>query len=266
MRRAAATVAVILILLCVIPAHAAASGFYAEYTPPTERGSLFTVDICARQYTSAAVFRLDYDSGLVAYRSVEADRDSSTVKAEADESGVKLVFCDSEGLSGRLCRLTLKWIGEGTVDFILSMIEGVDDRLEMFDPAPDLIFTESFGGDTESGSSGSVSRKTSSSTRETRSGSKSSKTYITDDESSTGSERRPLLDLSHSHETDYFLLGVCAAALAAMLIVLGFILGRRIKNKKPSKKEDSPEEAPNDEDEEDQTDDENTATDENPGS
>ena len=248
MRRVAAMVAVILvIILSIIQASAAHGDLYARYNPPPERGSLFTVDICSDQYISAAVFRLDFDTALAEYRSVETDIDGSSVKAKADDAGIKIVFCDNEGVSGRLCRVTLKWVGEGSLNFTLSMLEGVDSKLNMLANVPEYSFSASFGGDDSDDGSGSSrsgssrsgsSARSSSSARSTSSGSRSTKTYVGEDAEpeATADERGPMIDLSRPRDTEYFLLGAGSAAAAVLLVLLGFLIGRKAKNKKSSAK------------------------------
>lgn len=246
MRRIAATVAVMLAILCGSASAAARTGVYAEYSPPPRNGSLFTVDIFCDSHISAAEFRLDYDTALVAYRSVEAERASSAVKARADGTGVSVVFCDSEGISGRLCRLTLKWAGEGDAGFTLSMTGAVDDGLNRLSDPPAYSFSASFAGGAEDDGSGSSrtgsSGRSYSATRATGSGSRSTKTYLNDDygDEATGSEQRVLRDLSRPRDAEYFLIGAGSAAAAGLFILLGFLAGRRIKNKKPSDNSESP--------------------------
>lgn len=224
-----------LTLLC-IPADAAGAQFSLRYVPRTDRGALFYLDISCDGTVSAASMELSLDSSLVEYRSVEALAATSTVKARADGGSVTIIFADSAGVSGGLCRLTLKALGDGSASFTLRMTQGVDGNLNYMELPAACSLTVSLGEAGSSGSSGSSS----SGSRASHGGSTSNKSgsstdsNLAADDLSTGDEAsvRVIRDLSRGDGTHLFLIGSGVGGIAVLLVILGFVLGKRSRNRK----------------------------------
>ena len=215
------------------PAFGARSWLYAEYDPPSERGSLFYVDIVAERELSAADIELRFDSSLAEYRSVDAEGSGSVVGAKADGDVIRIIFADKSGISGTLCRLTFKELDTGTLSFKLRMTEGVDSELNKISPPEEYTFTAELSSGSKSSSSSRSAKQSSASDKSSYSGAKSSKTRTADDpESTAGEQERGYRDLSKSRDMSWFLLGAGAALLVVLLVILGIVIGRGTVNKK----------------------------------
>ena len=241
MRRLSAAVfaALLLIYLMICPsASAARAWLYAEFDPPSDRGSIFYIDVFSDTQLSAAMLELDFDSSIAEFRSADAANDTSDIDHKADGDRVTIVFCDSGAVSGRLCRLTFKALGEGAFSATLRMTDGVGGDLNRVSP-PDPFMIEA----EITGSSGGSSRSGSgSSSGSSYGGSKSSKTGTSGDSGSTpGEGSKTRLDFSISRGMDHFLLGAGAALLAVLLVVMGIVIGRKLaQKKKPSDQSPTP--------------------------
>ena len=228
---AAVTAILTIMLFLCLPAHAVDGRLTLEYVPRAERGTVFYLDISYDGTLSAATLELSYDGAAAEYREIGASASTSTVKTKAENGVVKIVFGDSAGVSGRLCRLTFKALSGANAAFTLRMTEGVDGGLNRIGAITPATLTAAPGGSysSKSGSSGSA-----------YSGSKSDKTYVPPDSTEydgDGSSR----DLYTPNARKRPSFAMLAAAAVLLTLILGFFIGRRslLDKKKPA---DPPEE------------------------
>ena len=235
MRRlfAAAAALMILMTLSCFSAAAGAGQLSLAYIPPTERGSIFYLDVSYDGSLSAAMLELDYDPARAEYRAAAAATSSTTVKAKTDRGKLTIVLGDADRVSSRLFRLTFKAIKSGAAAFSLRMTEGVDGDLQYVElpTACAVNVNLSVGSSSGSVSSGDRSGKTYSGAQ-----SKKSRTQSADSDDATDDERsvntvRDLRSTRRNNRT-LIILGAAVGTAAALLVIFGFIFGRRTRQKK----------------------------------
>lgn len=220
-----------LIWLCLprVTAFAEAGRLTMTCVPPTERGTVFYLDISYSGTLSAAMLELDYDGALTEYRSVSAAADTTTVKAKAQGGTLRIVLGDADCVGGRLCRVSFKALGSGTAAFTLRMTEGVDGELDHIALPPACSLKADLSTAGGSGASGDNRR---SSYR----GSGSNKSGDVSDDSATGDEEpaRTVLDLRDPdrENKNLIVIGAAVGTAAALLVIFGFLLGWRARKKK----------------------------------
>ena len=231
MKRVASVILVLIIMISSsVCAFAARGELYAEYVPRSERGTLFYVDVYCDTALSAAGFTVDYDGAYSSFYDVYTAKDASTVKARDDGGRLTVVFCDPDGVSGRLFRLAFKQFSAGTVSFGIKMTQGVDKDLKYISPLPECTLSAAL---TES--SGSASSRIGSSmavTDDAPKGKRSGELSVFSAVGASGDEPGGrMYGLSKPNDIKYFMLGVGAAILAGLLVFLGMMIGRRSKTR-----------------------------------
>lgn len=239
---AAAAALIMILMLSCVPAYAEAGRLSLAYVPPTERGTLFYLDISYDGAVSAALLELSFDSSLAEFREVKAVADTTRVKAQSDGGTVKIVLGDTDRVSGKLCRLGFKTIGSGSINFILRMTEGVDGDLHYIDSPPEcsLKVSLSLGSSAVSGNSSGKSYRGSESNK---SGSKTADPDSATDDEEARARVRDLRSPDRNNTTP-IILGVAAGTAAFLLVIFGFIIGRRSHKKKTPAEKNGGEEEP----------------------
>ena len=128
MKRITAWMIVLLTVFIGIPC-SAASGFYCEYTPKSEKSTVFYIDLYSSDEVSAAVMELSFDESFVEYREVSAVEKTSTVRSACDNGNVRIAFADSDAVNGRLDTANIKAnriIPQQQID---SLIDFTKDRI-----------------------------------------------------------------------------------------------------------------------------------------
>lgn len=222
-----------LLMLTMMPC-AAADGFYCEYTPKSERSSVFYIDLCSADEVSAAVMELTFDPAFVEYRDTTAAEKSTSVRAACENGCVKLAFADSVALKGKLCRVAFKAIQAGAVTFTLQISQASDGEVKMLSGFSDYTLSVELGKDDVASSPS----KTSSASSEKGYTSRSVVSGGLDDDEDTDASvlSGGVFDLRRSHALTYILIGAGAVLLIAALVFAGVLLGRRsvLKNKPAS--------------------------------
>lgn len=237
MKRTAAWLIVLLIVITAIPSAVAAEGFYCEYVPKSENSSLFYIDIYSSDEISAAVMELRFDGGFAEYREVSAIEKTSAVRAVCENGCVKIAFADSGAVKGKLCRVTFKALQAGTCPFTLHIAQAADAEPKLLGGFPDATLEAKIGKDATAVSASSKSSKSS------KAGSLSSiKEASEADEYDDSVISGGIVDLRKSHALNYILIGAGIVALIALLVLIGVILGRKTmqKPKKPFAGEPEP--------------------------
>ena len=245
MKRIVAVLTVLLLLFAGIRC-SASSGFYCEYTPKSERSSLFYIDIFSSDDISAAVMELNFDDSIAEFREASAAENSSSVRSLCEGGCVKIALADSGVISGKLCRVAFKALQTGTVTFTLHISQAADAVPQLLSGFADYSLEVKLGKD-DVNSSSSASSKAASSAKSNAS-SRSSKSGRSDDDR-IDDEDEPrgfggIIDVHQHHAIKYMLLGAGILILIAALVFTGVILGRKSVAKK--KADQSPEETEND--------------------
>ena len=216
----------------------AAGGIYFEYTPPSERGSIFYIDIYSDYELSAAVFELSFDSSAAEYRASKATNSTSSCRTKEEDGRVRIAFADTDSVKGDILSLSFKAASSGECRFVLKTEQAVDKNLDYLTGLKDYTFTVSFDKDGVSSDAGGISSKTRSS------GKQSEKTGLSseNDETQEGVVKF-FSDFGVDRGGTYFILGAAAVVLAGGLVLLGFIIGKRAKTKKKTVIPDGDEES-----------------------
>lgn len=239
MKRLAAILPLMLLLFSVIPCKAAGD-FYCEYTPKSEKSSLFYIDVYSERAVAGAVMELSYSESYVSYYSVTADSATATVRDHVENGKVRVAFVDKSAVNGKLCRLSFKALKKGDIALTLHMEQAVDGSENLLGGWNDytLNITLSEKDIASSGSSTRSVKASSGTSRSSRGGGKStiSKNGTDtedDDESDDVRFGDPgFFDLREDHSVKWMLIGAGIPVLIGMLIWLGFILGRKSKEQK----------------------------------
>ena len=241
MKRRIACLTVMLLLLFAGIRCSAAGGFTCEYTPKSERGSLFYIDISSSVEVSAAVMELRFDDSIAEYREVSAAEKSSDVRAVCSEGCVKIALADSGAVKGKICRVGFKAIRKGSCSFALHIAQATDAEPKRISGLSDYSLDVDFGEDDIP--SLTASSRTASS-RVDRSASRSTVSGRAEEaDDSDGNDLHlggGIIDLRKSHALPYILIGAGIVILIAALVFAGVLLGRKMANKP---KEISPKES-----------------------
>ena len=259
MRRIAAAVLLLILLpFCVIDT-AAAGDISMEYTPKSERSSLFYIDVFCKREVTAAVFDLQFDDSMVSYHSVSSDDAAVSVRDNLQDGKVS-VNGEVETRRGR------KLLKVGSVNFVLHFSQAADANKTLVTQFSDSTLTVKLGKDdivtaseekskTASGSSSKSnasgsSSKSSQSVKSGRGGGDDDEDIEEDDDFSPSD----VVDLRHGESPlKWVLIGAGIPLLFGALIWLGILIGKRSKNtdkkaeEKPGEERPEPEENTKDE-------------------
>ncbi|MBQ6336637.1 MAG: hypothetical protein IJI50_05330 [Ruminococcus sp.] len=244
MKRIAAWMIVLLMLFVGIPC-SAAGGFYCEYTPKSEKSTVFYIDLCSSEEVSAAILELRFDEKLAEYREASAVEKTSTVRAACDNACVRIAFADSGSVKGKLCRVAFKALQAGTCTFTLHISQAADSAPNLMTDLPDSSIEVKLGKDDVVTSASSKSAKTSSkSSGKSNTSSRSTISGVSDDDA--GNSNVPIggvYDLRKLQVWPYIVVGVLSTLLILGLVLLGVMLGRRKSAKKSPDNENEKEKA-----------------------
>ena len=233
MKRLTAWLTVMLLLFAGLHC-SAAGGFTCEYSPKSEKGSLFFIDISSSVEVSAAVMELRFDDSIAEYREVSAVEKSSTVRAARSDGCVKIALADSGAVKDKICRVGFKAVRKGSCTFALHISQATDAEPKLISGLSDYSLDVDFGE--EDIASSSVSSKATSS-RVDRSSSRSSikvgadNSDDIDGNDDESSHNGGVFDLRQNHALKYILIGAGIVILIAALVFAGVLWGRKTANK-----------------------------------
>ena len=233
MKRITACLIVLLMLFVGIPC-SAAGGFYCEYTPKSEKSTVFYIDLCSSDEVSAAIMELRFDEKIAEYREASAVEKASTVRAACDNACVRIAFADSGSVKGKLCRVAFKALQAGKCSFTLHISQAADSAPNLMTDFHDSSIEVKLGKDDVVASASAKSAKTSSkSSGKSNTSSRSTISGVLDDEE--GNADMPIggvYDLRKLQVWPYIVVGVLSTLLVVGLVFLGVMLGRRKSAKK----------------------------------
>lgn len=242
MRRTIVFMIVVLMVFIGFPC-AAESGFYCEYTPKTERSSVFYIDLYSSEVIRAAVMELSFDNSIAEYREVSAIGNTSSVRAACDGGSVKIAFADSSAVSGKICRVAFKGVQAGTCTFTLRVSQAADSEPKLLTGFSDYTLDVKLGKDdvVSDASAKASSKSSSASSDKSSSSSRSSLSISSDTEDGDASVSGGFFDLrsTDDHALTYVLIGAGSVVLIAALIWMGILIGRRMIGKKKEDKQET---------------------------
>ena len=231
MRRVICALTALIIGMFCLVCSAQEAGFSCEYTPKSEKSSVFYIDVSCESEISAAVFSLDYDEKFASYRSVQAAESTTTVRGNDTGGRVTVALADSGAVKGKLCRLAFQALSQGETSFVLRVSQAADASLNKTDVEEEYALTVTFDKDDVVSSSSKESKKSSSSSSKTSSSSKGrsggSDIWDSSDGSSDGGS---YYDLRPDNTWIYILIGAGGAALIAAAVGITVYV---MKKKKP---------------------------------
>lgn len=245
MKRVAVCLIVLLMVFIGIPC-SAAGGFYCEYTPKSEKSTVFYIDLCSSDEVSAAIMELSFDEKFAEYREASAVEKASTVRAACDNACVKIAFADSAAVKGKLCRVAFKALQAGACTFTLHISQAADSAPNLMTDLPDSSIEVKLGKDDVVTSASSKSSKTASnSSGKSNISSRSTISGVSDDDSENSNVPiGGVYDLRRLQVWPYIVVGVLSTLLVIGLVLLGVMLGRRKSAKKsPDNNENEKEKA-----------------------
>ena len=125
----------------------AESGFYCEYSPKTEKSTVFYIDIYSTVDVSAAVMELSFDEGFAEYRDTSAAAETSTVRSAYRNGLVRVALADSGTIKGKLCRVAFKALQAGTCTFSLHISQASDGEPKLLSGFSDSSIEVKLGKD-----------------------------------------------------------------------------------------------------------------------
>lgn len=230
MKRAALWLVLISVLLPCLCCAAESADFYCEYTPKTERGTVFYIEVVTRREISATVLELRFDSDIAEYRSVSAAEPTSSVRSACEGGKLQIAFADSGAVKGRFCRVAFKALRSGSCDFVLHTLQAADAEMKLLETTADSTLSVTFGSGDVSAANTSSSAKGRSSASSYRSGRSSVSAQDADGEERY--DEPTVFDLRHDRRGTYFLIGAGTVILAVGLVLAGVIVGRRSLKRK----------------------------------
>jgi len=159
-----ALTALLMIMLCPV-CSAQEAGFICEYTPKSEKSSVFYIDVTCESGISAAVFSLDYDEKFASFRSAEAAESTTTLRSNDIGGRVNVALADSGSVKGKLCRLSFQALSQGETSFILRVSQAADASLNKTGAEEEYTLTVTFDKDDVVSSSSKGSKSSSSSSK-----------------------------------------------------------------------------------------------------
>lgn len=228
---------------------AAADDCYTEYTPRSERSSVFYIDVFSRREVTAAVFELSFDDTMVSYYSVVAANSTATVRDHSQKGKVTAAFADSSAVSGKLCRFSFKALQAGSVKFTLHMEQASDADKKLLSGWKDHTLTIRLGKDDVEAASSGVKR-TDKASSEASSASKrgGGKSELYPGEGDEDGILPGLFDLRRDdNKLKWVLIGAGLPLLIGALVWLGIMIGRRSKDKAKADTKEEPAEGSSEE-------------------
>ena len=222
--------AIFIILITSCTALADSRDFYCEYTPKTATGSVFYIDVFSKNDVSSAVMDLSFDSSTAEFRGVSASSQSSSVRYQNEKDHTRIAFADSGAVNGQLFRVSFKALKTGSCTFTLRTSQSVDSSLQKSTDIPDYTLTIQLGKDDITSSAKSSS--TTKSVQKDVSSKRSDISYgdINNDDNSLSPQGTDVVDVRKSHVWTYILIGIGAALLIVLSVVLGIRLGKKRMN------------------------------------
>lgn len=232
MKRIIALMIVFVMMFIRIPC-SAESGFYCEYSPKTEKSTVFYIDIYSTVNVSAAVMELSFDEGYAEYRDTSAAAETSTVRSVYRNGLVRVALADSGTIKGKLCRVAFKALQAGTCTFNLHISQASDGKPKLLSGFSDSSIEVKLGkDDIVEESAEKSSSKTSSKAEKSGSSSKSYLQEGSDPDVYVDPVTGEIIDLRKNHSVTYILIGAGFVILIAALIFAGIMIGRKTANKK----------------------------------
>lgn len=246
MRRVIAAFAALVICLFCAVCSAKEIGFSCEYTPKSEKSSVFYIDVICEREVSAAVFSLDYDEKFVSFRSVDATESTTTVRGNDAGGRVTVALADSGSVKGKLCRLSFQALSQGETSFVLKVSQAADDSMDKVETSEDYTLTVTFDKDDVVSSSSKGSKSSSGSSSKSSSSSKGrsggSSIWDNGDDPSGGD----YYDLRPDNTWIYILIGAGSMLLIAAAVGVTIYVMKK-KKLQPEQSADPAEPKPDDE-------------------
>ena len=243
MKRIAALTIILLLIFFGIPC-AADSGFYCEYSPKTEKSTVFYIDVYSTVEVSAAVMEMNFDESFAEFREVSAVEKPTSVRSAKENGAVKIALADSGAIKGKLCRVAFKALQAGTCTFDLHISQAADSEPKLMGAISDSSIEVKLGKDDIVAEASSKASSVASS-KPDKNGS-SSRSYLKEGSESdvyvdpvTGE----VIDLRKNHAVKYILIGAGIVVLFAALIYAGVLIGRKTAEKKKKSVSEEPNES-----------------------
>ena len=242
------TLTIILLLVFTGIPCAADSGFYCEYSPKTEKSTVFYIDVYSTVEVSAAVMEMNFDESFAEFREVSAVEKSTSVRSAKENGAVKIALADSGAIKGKLCRVAFKALQAGTCTFDLHISQAADSEPKLIGALSDSSIEVKLGKDdivAESSSKASSVTSSKGSSKSDKNGS-SSKSYIkeaSDPDVYIDPVTGEVIDLRKNHAVKYILIGAGIVVLFAALIYAGVLIGRKTAEKKKKSVSEEPNES-----------------------
>lgn len=227
-------------LIWIIPVCtcAAADDCYTEYTPRSEKSSVFYIDVYSRREVTAAVFELSFDDKMVSYYSVVPSNSTATVRDHSQKGKVTAAFADSSAVSGKLCRFSFKALQAGSVKFTLHMEQASGADKKLLSGWKDHTLTIQLGEDDVVDPSSGVKRTDKASSEASASKRGGGKSDLDPGEDGEDGILPGLFDLRRDdNKLKWVLIGAGIPLLIGALVWLGILIGRRSKDKATAKEE-----------------------------
>ena len=238
------TLTIILLLVFTGIPCAADSGFYCEYSPKTEKSTVFYIDVYSTVEVSAAVMEMNFDESFAEFREVSAVEKSTSVRSAKENGAVKIALADSGAIKGKLCRVAFKALQAGTCTFDLHISQAADSEPKLIGALSDSSIEVKLGKDDIVAEASSKASSVASS-KPDKNGS-SSRSYLKEGSESdvyvdpvTGE----VIDLRKNHAVKYILIGAGIVVLFAALIYAGVLIGRKTAEKKKKSVSEEPNES-----------------------
>lgn len=227
------TLTIILLLVFTGIPCAADSGFYCEYSPKTEKSTVFYIDVYSTVEVSAAVMEMDFNESFAEFREVSAVEKSTSVRSVKENGAVRIALADSGAIKGKLCRVAFKALQAGTCTFDLHISQAADSEPKLIGALSDSSIEVKLGkDDIVAEASSKASSKASSETDKKGS---SSRSYLKEGSESdvyVDPATGEVIDLRKNHAVKYILIGAGIVVLFAALIYAGVLIGRKTTSKK----------------------------------
>lgn len=212
-------------------------GFTCGYTPKTETGSVFYIDIAAQVETAAAVMELSFDAGIAEFRGASAVQKTSAVRARCDDHNARIAFADSGAVTGNLVRVSFKALEPGSCMFRLHIVQAVDGELRYYDAFDDYSLEVKLGKEDvseEKNARSAAVKKTPSSASASSSASRSRRISLSSEreDREEGDASKPsaagFTDLRRDSVWKYIFIGAGAVIMSVLSVVLGIVAGRKL--------------------------------------
>ena len=238
------TLTIILLLVFTGIPCAADSGFYCEYSPKTEKSTVFYIDVYSTVEVSAAVMEMNFDESFAEFREVSAVEKSTSVRSAKENGAVKIALADSGAIKGKLCRVAFKALQAGTCTFDLHISQAADSEPKLIGALSDSSIEVKLGKDDIVAEASSKASSVASS-KPDKNGS-SSRSYLKEGSESdvyVDPATSEVIDLRKNHAVKYILIGAGIVVLFAALIYAGVLIGQKTDEKKKKSVAEEPNES-----------------------